>query len=848
MRRLYLTLVAWLAVGAAWADWPMLRGEPEHTAFVPESVGRKFNLAWAIEFEGERVGTAVEPILAGERMFVGTHSGNLYALEAESGRALWGFQAHGAFLNSPAVAEGLVLAGSTDGYLYALDAEDGSLQWRFFGGRGGFSAAPIPVGEAVFIGTREGRLLSLEIKSGEVKWSQGLGAPVRQSVAVSRGRVYVTAEDLRVRAFDAGSGRLLWASEQLPGQTARDYYPVVVRTGERELVVVRTNPVLGMAQRIGRDRTMLCRNAGVDDSGWQKVDAWIKSEASRGTPELWTREQWAIRDYLEETPDAQTFHVLDAGTGKISQHAPVLWIAGCQAVGAQPSLTRDGRLLVFYRSAYGNWNHGVAPLVALGLLDLVNNEITPLRHQQGKQPPWNTFWGTADESQNFVVAGDTVLIVHQGTLSGFDLVKQELFPIHGERDTFGGFRTPTWARNEWHGPGRGGVAIAEGRIYWQTGSRILCLAPEAETDAKEVRGFRAGDFRMSEAPEVVVSAGQIKRELEESVRELLAKEWAPFFLEPGLAGRDFSFDESKEMFEALSAAHAHLGPELQKAVREILRSEFAKAPPFSARGFYDLTEGEPRETFAVPSEYRSRAGSDRRPHPFGGTHAAFAWARQLGEQDRLYTKFQELKESYASFKGTNWKLDGAKGDLYANRYISSLLAFAGLAEGAGEIELAAEARASGEKALEQLVIWWKRAAETGTLRSFQGVGELDPFIGRGDGFSFKVGPHRHKIALFQDLTPELAAYVRAEAGEAVEAIWETFEVLYRTWPLQGEERQVHFGENYIDPPALALGGFKVMAWLGTGRTQEELLKAVDLPICRADLYFIEKCAIALSAQ
>ena len=830
------------------ADWPMLRGTPAHTGFLSGSLPPKLGLAWAAEFDGERLGTAVEPIVSGSRLFVGTHSGSLYALEAETGRPLWRFQAHGPFLNSPAAAGDLLLTACSDGNLYALDQQDGSLRWNHLAGQGGFSAAPIPVGDAVYAATRSGRVLSLEVATGKVLWIHELLAPVRQTPAIAAGRLYVTAEDLRVRAFDAATGALLWTSAQLPGQTARDYYPVIVSSGDRTFVVVRTNPVLGMAQRIGRDRTMLCRNAGVDDSGWEKVDAWIKSEASRGTPELWRKEQDAIREYLQNTPDAQTFHVLDAATGELRPPSPVLWVAGCQAVGAQPVLTRDGRLLVFYRSAYGNWNHGVAPLVALGLLDLEQNEITPLRHEQGQQPPWNTFWGTADESQNFLVAGDIVFIIHQGTLSGFDLQTSELFHIHGHRDTFGGFRTPPWARNEWHGPARSGIAVDSPRIFWQTGSRILCLAPDA-AGAKKVRTLRPADFSTRTAPALrAISSVQIRDNLARDVQQFLSRRWAPFFLEPGLAGRDFSFAESREIFEALAAAYPHLEAPLQKDLRDFLAAEFERVPPFSAEGFLDLKDGEPRESFSVPSEYRARSGTDRRPHPFGGTYAVLGWANACQEWDRVLAAYPALKESYLAFAKSNWKLDGSRGDLYANRYISSLLAFEQIARRANDHQLAREASASADAALDQLVAWWKRAAETGTLRSFRDVSELDPFIGRGDGLSFKVAPHRHKVALFADLTPEVTAHVRQHAPEAVDAIWETFEILYRTWPLQGEERQVHFGENYIDPPDLALGAFKAMAWLRPDTTPHDLAAALDLPICRADLYYVQKCALALAAS
>ena len=88
---------------------------------------------------------------------------------------------------------------------------------------------------------------------------------------------------------------------------------------------------------------------------------------------------------------------------------------------------------------YSNWNHGVAPLVGLGFLDPERGRVRPIFHEHGSQPPWNTFWGTADETQNFSSAGDTVIIAHQSTLSAFDLATRRLEPIAGTRDSWGGY-------------------------------------------------------------------------------------------------------------------------------------------------------------------------------------------------------------------------------------------------------------------------------------------------------------------------------------------------------------------------------------------------------------------------
>ncbi len=259
----------------AGADWPMVRGEASHTGWVEQELRPPFRLAWAIEIEGERLGTAMEPIVAGGRMFVATHAGNLYGVRAETGQGLGRFEARGAFLQSPAVAEGFVIAASSDGNLYGVEAQSGRSAWRCFAGYGGFSAAPVIAGGTVYIGTRAGDFLAVSARDGQAQWRRAAGAPIRQTAAVAGGRVFVTGEDLRVRCFRASDGEPLWTSEALSGQTARDYYPVVLPGKGRALVVVRTNPALNMGQRIGRDRTMLCRNAGADDSAWQKLDAWL---------------------------------------------------------------------------------------------------------------------------------------------------------------------------------------------------------------------------------------------------------------------------------------------------------------------------------------------------------------------------------------------------------------------------------------------------------------------------------------------------------------------------------------------------------------------------------------------
>ncbi|MFA0748636.1 MAG: hypothetical protein EORIYHIE_002505 [Candidatus Fervidibacter sp.] len=75
-------------------------------------------------------------------------------------------------------------------------------------------------------------------------------------------------------------------------------------------------------------------------------------------------------------------------------------------------------------------------------------------------------------------------------------------------------------------------------------------------------------------------------------------------------------------------------------------------------------------------------------------------------------------------------------------------------------------------------------------------------------------------------------------------MWKTFELLCPTWHLVGEERQVHYGERFVDPPDFSLNAFKAYAWL-LDAPASELAKKVDIPFCRADLSYAVKIALVL---
>ncbi|MEM2368181.1 MAG: hypothetical protein QXQ50_08125, partial [Candidatus Bathyarchaeia archaeon] len=87
--QLMLTLVLWTLISVSCAaqlaprDWTTLRGVLQRTGFVDAQISPPFRLAWVRHFVNERIGTCVEPIVYAGKVFITTHNGSLYALNAE---------------------------------------------------------------------------------------------------------------------------------------------------------------------------------------------------------------------------------------------------------------------------------------------------------------------------------------------------------------------------------------------------------------------------------------------------------------------------------------------------------------------------------------------------------------------------------------------------------------------------------------------------------------------------------------------------------------------------------------------------------------------------------------------
>ncbi|MCE9546037.1 MAG: PQQ-binding-like beta-propeller repeat protein [Planctomycetia bacterium] len=140
----------WTAAPALAGDWPMWRYDGTRSAASPDDLPANLQLAWVRQYAAREpvwddplnrdvmpYDQIFEPIIVGRRMIVGFNDRDkVVALDIDTGRELWTFYCDGPVRFPPAALGERIFVASDDGWLYALDAADGSVAWKFRGAPG----------------------------------------------------------------------------------------------------------------------------------------------------------------------------------------------------------------------------------------------------------------------------------------------------------------------------------------------------------------------------------------------------------------------------------------------------------------------------------------------------------------------------------------------------------------------------------------------------------------------------------------------------------------------------------------------------------------------------------------
>jgi len=262
------------------AAWNGFGGNPQNTRFQraaaagisPAAVPR-LKLKWAFGFPGVSA-SGSQVTVAGNRAYVGSRNGVVYALDAKSGCIAWAFEADSGVRSTPVVGRtggsAALYFGDANAQVYALDLVTGKLRWKVkieihqdamvtgavavANGRVYVPVASIEEGTAVIptyeCCTFRGSIVALDTVTGEALWKtftiadppqkttktaagtqlwgpSGGGVWSTPVLDPGRNRMYITTGDNysqpatassdAIMALAMDTGKILWTTQALAG-------------------------------------------------------------------------------------------------------------------------------------------------------------------------------------------------------------------------------------------------------------------------------------------------------------------------------------------------------------------------------------------------------------------------------------------------------------------------------------------------------------------------------------------------------------------------------------------------------------------------------------------------------
>ncbi len=321
---------------------PTFRGDAAHSGDYDTRAPRQFHrVKWTFP-TGDRVISS--PVWNDKVLYFGSDDGNVYAVDADTGRQLWKRTTGGPVPATPAVADGRVYVGSYDGKFYALDARTGATVWKFVtGGERRFEAkglhgmqprnqtfadpfdvflsSPVVAQGTVYFGSGDGHVYAVDSASGDLRWKFQTGDVVHASPAYAGGILYFGSWDSYLYAVDATTGQEKWRFKsgedpQIHNQVGFQSSPAVVA---------------GVVYVGCRDANLYAIDAASGKEKWRYPTggSWVISSPAVSGGKVYFG-----------TSDSSLYLVLDADTGK-----PVLQQQDKAYVFSSPSVAGDVVLL-----------------------------------------------------------------------------------------------------------------------------------------------------------------------------------------------------------------------------------------------------------------------------------------------------------------------------------------------------------------------------------------------------------------------------------------------------------------------------------------------------------------------
>ncbi|WDE07603.1 PQQ-binding-like beta-propeller repeat protein [Thalassomonas viridans] len=165
------------------------------------------------------------PVIKGKYLYVGSATGELFAVNLHQGKIIWTFSAKNRIRATPTVSGNLVYITSWDGHVYGINRKSGQKIWQFAANLKNydfrFVSAPSVIDDKIIVGNRDSQLYALNSQTGEKIWDYTYeGSSWVESTATAateHGSFFIASSDaLQLYKFDSETGNVQWTAP-LPG-------------------------------------------------------------------------------------------------------------------------------------------------------------------------------------------------------------------------------------------------------------------------------------------------------------------------------------------------------------------------------------------------------------------------------------------------------------------------------------------------------------------------------------------------------------------------------------------------------------------------------------------------------
>lgn len=190
-------------------------------------------------------------------------NGKLVALDASTGAPRWEYQTDGPLQGPPSLYQGKVFFGSGDCSFYALDAATGKLSWKLKTARM-TQSRPLCQDNTVYFGCWDRHFYALDAQSGALRWKTQIGqliyfSPANSHPACDGKRILVAATpwhagDPDIFCLDTTTGAILWKRRN-PGEKSQCAFnsPCVAASKDRFFIASLAGELFCMDTAQGKE-------------------------------------------------------------------------------------------------------------------------------------------------------------------------------------------------------------------------------------------------------------------------------------------------------------------------------------------------------------------------------------------------------------------------------------------------------------------------------------------------------------------------------------------------------------------------------------------------------------------